>query len=152
MASGRNDIKSVKIARDGEYVYFRIETVDNITAYTSRDKSWMNVYIQTPNGGSSPIGYQYVLNRVVAPNKNMFGISTINADGTTGGNKTGYYLVNGNVMQLRAKLSDLGLTASDTIKFKVTDGCKVNTLNDYTTFYTTGDAAPIGRLSYTFNY
>ncbi len=59
--------------------------------------------------------------------------------------------VQGNVMQVRIKLSDLGLSADDFyMQFKVTDNVKK--ASDPLSFYTSGDSAPIGRLSYTYGY
>ena len=64
---------------------------------------------------------------------------------------TGDVYVSGNVMQVRVRLADLGMSASDYyMEFKVTDN--IQSESDPLSFFLTGDAAPIGRLSYTYGY
>ena len=54
-------------------------------------------------------------------------------------------------MQVRVKLSDLKMSAKNySMQFKVSDNVK--NPEDALSFYTTGDAAPIGRLSYVYGY
>ena len=54
-------------------------------------------------------------------------------------------------MQVRVRLSDLGMSAEDYyMEFKVTDNIQKE--SDFLSLYSTGDAAPIGRLSYTYGY
>ena len=61
--------------------------------------------------------------------------------------------VEGNVMVVRAKLSDLGLSATNyDIEFKVTDNVKEADEFNYLDYYRTGDSAPIGRLNYKYGY
>jgi len=67
--SGRNDIETVKVARDDEYLYFRVTTKDDITSYTDGDEKWMNILLKTDNGKSLWNGYNYVLNRSVSGDK-----------------------------------------------------------------------------------
>ena len=146
--SNRNDIVTTRVCRDVEYVYFRVETLAPVTSYTAEDKKWMNILIRTENGGEeSLLGYQYVINRKVEGNSTWVYKSK-------GGNSyrqvgTGNVYVEGNVMQVRVRLSDLGLTGNDYyMEFKVCDNIFDQT--DILSYYNSGDAAPIGRLSYIF--
>lgn len=148
--SNRNDIASVRVLRDAENLYFRIETLEPITDHVAGDEGWMNLLIKTNGGGDLYNGYHYVVN------------TSPQADGTTDVMKAGkdntlkksgnaQYVVEGNVMQLCVPLKTLGLSESNyEIQFKVTDN--VGGYGDYLNLYDTGDSAPIGRLNYTFGY
>ena len=105
-------------------MYFRVETLENITAYESGDEGWMN---------------------------NETSVSRYTAGGEWEEIGKGEVYVSGNVMQVRVKLSDLGMSAEDYyMEFKVTDNIQKE--KDFLSLYSTGDAAPIGRLSYTYGY
>lgn len=41
--SDRNDIASVRVLHDSKYVYFRVQTDENVTALQSGDTGWMNI-------------------------------------------------------------------------------------------------------------
>ena len=144
----RNDIASVRVLHDSKYAYFRVETVADITAYESGDTGWMNILLQT-GGGSHFMSYQYALNKNV--NGNSGSVSRYTADGKWESFSNCDVYVQGNVMQVRVKLSDIGLSAKNfCMQFKVTDNVKK--ASDAASYYTTGDSAPIGRLSYTYGY
>ena len=148
--SNRNDIASVSVTHDDEYVYFRVETLGDITAYESGDDGWMNIFVKTNSGWSNSfMGYQYAINRSV--NGNETSVSRYTSGGTWEEVGTGDVYVSGNVMQVRVRLADLGMSASDYyMEFKVTDN--IQSESDPLSFFSTGDAAPIGRLSYTYGY
>lgn len=146
--SNRNDIASIKVARNDEYLYFRVETVDDIKDYTENDTSWMNIWLKTDNGKNSYAGYNYVINRSVSGNKTSVFAAT--ANGLTE-KAQGEVYVYGNVMIVKVALSDLGLSSSNYhIEFKVTDN--IQDITDYCNLYATGDSAPIGRLNYSYGY
>ena len=145
----RNDIASVRVLHDSKYAYFRVETVADITAYESGDTGWMNILLQTGGGNNHFMGYQYALNKNV--NGNSGSVSRYTADGKWESFSNCDVYVQGNVMQVRVKLSDIGLSAKNfCMQFKVTDNVKK--ASDAASYYTTGDSAPIGRLSYTYGY
>lgn len=146
--SGRNDIETVKVARDDEYMYFRVTTADDVTQYSSGDDKWMNILIKTDNAKKSWNGYSYVLNREVNGNVT----SVMKADGKGGLVKKGEgnVYVYGKTMIVRVKLSDLGLSSTNYhIEFKVADNVKSY---DHVELYRSGDAAPLGRLNYSYGY
>lgn len=145
--TGRNDIDTVSVLHDEQYLYFRISCAQEITAYTEGDTGWMNLWLKTTHAsGELLCGYEYVVNREVDGNK-----STILA---ANGQSVGEADVNifGKVMILRIPLSAIGLSEQDyQVEFKVTD----NVLNmeiDPLNLYSTGDAAPIGTLNFSFGY
>ncbi len=150
--SGRNDISNVKVARDGEYLYFRVETAKEITPYEQGDTRWMNLWIKTRNAENTYFGYDYVINRNVSGGKSE--ISHANANGALEKSGEADIRVEGNVMFVRVKLSDLGLGGANyDIEFKVTDNVSLESVGKkYLDFYRTGDSAPIGRLNYRFGY
>lgn len=146
--SGRNDIETVKVARDDEYMYFRVTCANDITSYTSGDEKWMNILIKTDNGKNLWNGYNYVLNRSVNGDK------TAVMRATKGGSleecASGEVKVYGKTMLVKVALKDLGLSSDNYhIEFKVCDNVKAY---DYIELYRSGDAAPIGRLNYSFGY
>ena len=147
--TNRNDIASVRVLHDQKYLYFRVETLNDITEYTNGDHGWMNIYVRSEKGGSDAfMGYQYLINRTV--NGNETSVCRYTKDGWQEVSK-GDISVSGKVMQVRVKLSDLKMSAKNySMQFKVSDNVK--NPEDALSFYTTGDAAPIGRLSYVYGY
>ena len=149
--TGRNDIETIKVARDDNYLYFRVTVAGQaISAYKAGDQKWMNIWIKTQNGKDSYNGYNYVLNRSVNGNKTTIQKASEGALVDCG---TGDLYVNGNVMVVRVALSDLDLSAVNyDIEFKVTDNVKEADVFNYLDYYRTGDCAPIGRLNYKYGY
>ncbi len=146
--SGRNDIETVKVARDDEYMYFRVTTADNVTSYTDGDDKWMNILIKTDNAKNEWKGYNYVINRSV----NGTETSVMKADGKGGlvEKGKGEVRVYGKTMVVKVKLSDLGLSSTNYhIEFKVADNVADY---DHVELYRSGDSAPIGRLNYSYGY
>lgn len=145
--TGRNDIDKISILRDGEYLYFRIACAEDITAYAAGDEDWMNLWLKTANAGSDLLcGYEYVINREVNGNKSAI----FAADGE----KVGEADVNvyGKVMIVCIPLGAIGLDEHHfQIEFKVTDNVQ-DMENDPLNLYSTGDAAPIGSLNFSYGY
>jgi len=149
--SGRNDISSVSVAHDDNYLYVKAETVDDITAYNGTDLNWMTLLIKTDEDIANSFGgYKYIVNR--SPNAN----GKTSVERSTGGYAwagagEADYRVYGNAIIYRIPLSALGLTADNCyVQLKVSDN--VTNYSDIMDYYVTGDSAPIGRLSYTYGY
>ena len=145
----RNDFRSVKVTYDNKNIYFRIETVDDISPYS--DNAWMRVFLDTDFTGNSSNweGFEYVINRSSAD------ASTITVERSKGGwsfEKTGeaQYTINGNVMQISVPRSALGLSKGSEIhfNFKLSDNMQVD--GDIMDFYQNGDVAPGGRFMFAF--
>ena len=145
----RNDFKSVKVTYDNENVYFRIETVDNITSYTN--PAWMRILIDTDSTGNSANweGFEHIINRSDADE------SFVTVEKSTGGwtfEKTGTasYTVSGNVMQLCIPRSSLGLSEGEEVHFNFKLSDNMQTDGDIMDFYQNGDVAPGGRFMFAF--
>ena len=154
--TGENDIAEIRVLVDNNNLYFRITCVDDISAYSRDVYNWMNILIKTPNGGESDIGYQYIINRMANVSKNQSAICKFKKGDTKYNNSATYIgsnadmYVSGKVMQVAVPLVALGLTPQNCrIEFKVADGVK-NPLLDIYSYYTYGDSAPLGRMSYVF--
>lgn len=145
----RNDFRSVKVAYDSENVYFRIETVDDITPYT--DNAWMRLFIDTDGTGKTPSweGFEYVINRENATENEVI-IEKFKGGWNFEKTGTGKYNVNENVMYLQIPLSTLGLdgTAEVHFNFKLSDNMQTD--GDILDFYQNGDVAPGGRFMFVF--
>lgn len=148
--SNRNDIDKIQVARDYKNLYFRIQTVNDITEYRQGDLRWMNLRINTSNSkNKDAMGYEYLLNsKILEDNKSI--VLRAGTDGKYKEIGKSEYSVSGNVMIVKVPLSLLGLNAAECeIEFKVTDNVKTTNLLEY---YVSGDSAPIGTLNYKFGY
>ena len=149
--SNRNDISSVRIAHDTANLYVRVETAEAVTAYNGTDKNWMNLLIQTENGGENSFaGFQYIVNRSpdgsgkTSVEKSRDGFSWESAG-------SAQYAVSGNVVLYSIPLASLGLTAQNCyIRIKACDN--VTKPDDIMDYYVSGDSAPIGRFAYSYGY
>ena len=145
--TGRNDIDTISVLRNEQYLYFRISCAEDITAYSEGDTGWMNLWIKTADAsGDLFCGYEYVINRQVVGN-----VSVVqNAKGESVGEAD--VNVFGKVMIVRIPLDAIGLDKNDyALEFKVTDNVQ-DMENDPLNLYSTGDAAPIGTLNFSFGY
>ncbi len=145
----RNDFKSVKVAYDAENVYFRIETLNDISPYT--DSAWMRILLDTDSSGKSANweGFEYIINRASATE------NTATVEKSTGGwsfEKTGTaeYIISGNVMKLCVPLSALGLESGEEIHFNFKLSDNMQNDGDIMDFYQNGDVAPGGRFMFAF--
>ncbi len=147
--TGRNDIESIKVARDDQYMYFRVTTADDITAYETGDTGWMNILLKTDKGTSVWSGYNYVINRSVSGNVTK--IMKASKDGKTLQEcGSGEVYVYGKTMIVKVALKDLGLSSTNYhIEFKIADNVDGY---DFASLYNSGDCAPIGRLNYSYGY
>lgn len=149
--TGRNDIDTVTVLRDSEYLYFRITCVDAITAHEAGDKGWMNLWLKTADAeGDLMGGYEFVVNYEVSGNKSQI----LRCKSAEDMQSVGEADVNvyGKAMIIRIPLKALGLSEhSYQVEFKVTDNVQ-NMIGDPLNLYSTGDAAPIGSLNFSFGY
>ena len=148
--SNRNDIASVSVLHDDTYVYFRVETKEEISKYQNGDTGWMNILVGSGEERENTfMSYGYAINRRV--NGNETSVCRYNSDGEWKEVGTGTVYVSGNVMQVKVKLSDLGMSGKDFyMRLKVTDNVKKP--KSPLSYFTSGDSAPIGRLSYSYGY
>ena len=136
--TNRNDIVNVQVAHDADNLYFRVETLDDVTEYQQGDNGWMNIRLATSKNGD----FNYVVNHTYGK------LSRISGDS---------YSVVGDVevktegkfMTVKIPLSLIGQSGTPAVRFKVSDNVDAS---DVMNFYIQGDSAPIGRLSYTYGY
>ncbi len=149
--SNRNDIAKIKVIHDDEYVYFYVETAEDITAHEEGDEGWMNLLISAGDTTTSFSGFNYIVNR------------TPGEDGTTSVERcseNGFHwqtageaqiFVSGNKIVYKIALSVLGLTSQDVaLSFKVADNVQTENEDHILDYYISGDSAPIGRFGYAY--
>lgn len=141
--SNRNDISEMKVCEDNDNVYFFVKTMADITA--PEGDNWMNLFISAGDAKGWD-GYNYVLNYKTADaNKAYLGKLADSDDYSVSDVSQVDYRVSGNMMMVKIPKADLGIKGAANISFKWSDNC---TTGDVFGFYTTGDAAPIGRAGY----
>jgi len=151
--TGRNDIVDAKVTRDGEYLYFYVETAANLTAYT--DSKWMRLLINIDYDWTTGWkGYDYCLN-LQTPNSATEGIVSRCSGTTWNWTNAGTfdYRVVGNKMELRVARSVLGVSGSRlNFAFKWADNNLIEWENGHGTrilnLYVDGDSAPGGRFNF----
>lgn len=138
-AAPRNQIKEVTVAHDENYVYFKVECENAITA--PEGSNWMNIFIGTGEPGEKGWNsYEFVANRT--PGK----LETLKADFTGTEADNAEISCEGNTLLAAIERSALGLFGSPfQLYFKVSDGVK--NPHDIMDTYLTGRSFPMGRLS-----
>lgn len=154
--SNRNDIVSIKVIHDDTYVYFYVETQDDITAHEDGDEGWMNLLISAGDTSNSFAGFNYIVNRHPGENgaTSVEKYSGSDYNWASAGEAETY--VSGNVIVYKIPLSAIGLTADNvSFSFKVADNVQFDMQEELgkhiLDFYISGDSAPIGRFGYAYN-
>ncbi len=145
--TGRNDIVLAKVARDSAYLYFYVQTAEDMTP--SNDPNWMRLFIDTDRDKDSGWeGYDFVMNRLNPADSIIVEKNEHDWSWTKAG--TANYLLNGNQLAVRVRRRVLGLQNSGDIdlEFKWSD----NSITDgnIMDFYVNGDAAPGGRFNFVY--
>ncbi|MCD2422839.1 hypothetical protein LQ567_08715 [Niabella pedocola] len=134
--TGRNDLKTVKVAAGKDRLYFYINTVDTLTAVTG--DNWMTLWLNTDQSYTSGwLGYDY---RVVAGNHlQRFINQTWKTVATVSSMKQG------NQLMVDIPYSVMGLPHKDVyLELKWSDNMQKADPLDW---YTNGDTAPGGRMN-----
>jgi hypothetical protein len=145
--TGRNDIVSAKVARDSAFLYFYVQTAEDMTP--SNDPNWMRLFINTDRDMDSGWeGYDFVVNRLnpadsLIIEKNVYGWSWEKAGSAD-------FLLLGNQLALRIKRSVLGLQNSSDLDFEFKWSDNSITDGNIMDFYINGDAAPGGRFNFVY--
>lgn len=148
--SNRNDITDLQIANDSDYLYLKITTLEDITAYEAGDTGWMNILLGTGNEKNEKFEqYDYVINRNPQDNGKTSVEKSTGGYAFTGAGEA-EYKVSGNQMIVKVPLEALGLRNDSSLHLvvKVTDN--VTHPEDIMDYYVSGDSAPIGRISYSY--
>jgi hypothetical protein len=152
--SGRNDIVGAKVARDSKYMYFYVETAEDLTASTG--KNWMMLFIDADRNKSTGWqGYDYVINHIqpdLANNKAYIQIcKTTDWDWLSNGECE--IAVSGNKLALKVDRSLIGLGATgstDVLNFEFKWNDNMQDEGNPMDFYVNGDVAPGGRFNYLY--
>ena len=151
-STGNNDITASKIVYDKHNIYFYAETAASIKG-PSEGTTWMQLFINSDYDGNTGFyGFDYIVNYSVTSS----GVSTvakIERDGDTYkvvSTQEITYKVSGNKIMISVPLEAIGIRnyRDIMIAFKWVDSKTEITAVEQ--MYTDGDAAPIGRLCYTF--
>jgi hypothetical protein len=152
--TNRNDVVSAQMVNDGEYLYIRITTLDDIIIDETAENN-LNILLSI-KGSTAPSweGYQFVLNRT-AP-KTGLSKTSLEKVKTAGKyefsavNSVDSYL-NGKTFSVKIPLKDLGIANAKnfTVDFKVADG--ISDPSNMMKYYVDGESAPVGRLNYRYN-
>ena len=156
--TGRNDFVDARVTRDDEYLYFYVETREDITPRT--DANWMRLLINIDRKWETGWkGYDFCIN-YLNPTSATEGIVS-RATGTSwewvdAGSFD--YALNGNKMELRIPRSVLGIGPEDKLdfEFKWCDNNLVERLGAgddpqvtrILNLYVDGDCAPGGRFNF----
>ena len=144
--TGRNDIKEVRAAVQGDDLYFLVTTVDPLTERAADDTRYMNLWLGTGGTNEGFAGLNYVINRKASNGKAS--IDRVK-DGTFESAGECEVTAKGNHMLFKVKKEAVGLSGTAFgLRFKVTDNLQKDF--DVTDLYTNGDCAPIGRISYSY--
>ena len=137
--SGRNDIVNMKAVQDENKMYFYVETAQSLSSPDGG--AWMTLFINT----SGKEGYDFCINRT-APSNGETAVERIEGEQRI---KSGSASIKyaGNRLMISVPKSLLDISGDAEISFKWADNYVDG---DIYSFYTRGDAAPYGRLNYTF--
>ena len=145
--TGRNDIVGAKVARDGKYLYFYVETAEALSPKT--DPHWMQLFIDVDRDKATGWnGYDFVVNRVSPKGskarleKNVQGIWMWEDAAKV------KFFAKGNRLVVRIPRSVLGVGGKVDLEFKWNDNMQKE--GDIMDFYVSGDTAPGGRFNYVY--
>ena len=151
--SARNDIVSVQTTADKDNLWIRIETAENMVLnYSDPLGNCMNVFlsVEGANGGNWE-GYEYLINRTIF-NESKTSIHKATGNGfefVSAGAVD--YSVSGKYMMIKIPLSLIGAKGASTLTVDLKVADNITNPGDIMSYYTTGDSAPAGRLSYRYN-
>jgi hypothetical protein len=146
-STGRNDIVVAKVARDNDFIFFYVETADNLT--DKSDPKWMRLFIDIDRNKSTGWeGYDFMVNRV-SPEDSAIVEKSKNSWNWEPAGKAGY-VVDGKSLVLKISRTILGFTAEQGVdlEFKWSDNMQED--GNIMDFYVNGDAAPGARFNYVY--
>ena len=145
--TGRNDIVLAKVARDNEFVYFYVETNEDISP--SDDPGWMRLFIDIDRDKQTGWeGYDFVVNRKSPGTKALLESSTDSWNWTLADSVE--FAVSGKVLELKIAKSALGLDSNEELSFEFKWSDNMQEDGNIMDFYVNGDAAPGGRFNFVY--
>lgn len=144
--TGRNDLVSAKVSQDADYLYFMVNTAENIIV--DDGANWMNLYIDLDNNPATGWeGFDLALNR--ARDGHYVAVESLK-DGWAGAHiGQALYTVNGNQMVIRLAKATVGVSGHiSNLCFKWADNSTLD--GNIMEFMDLGDTAPNDRFSYMY--
>ena len=146
--TGRNDITGAQVTHDADYVYFRVETAENLTPDT--DPNWMMLYIDIDRDRTTGWnGYDFIVNRNTPEDGKVSVERCIASLYKWIPKGTADYSVNGNVLEIAVPKTLIRIEDNVDFEFKWSDN--LQTPDDIMDFYVSGDCAPGGRFNYHYH-
>lgn len=146
----RNDVEEIRVTHDDDNIYFLVKCKEDI-AIDVDGENWMNLLIDVEGQSENAFyGYDYMINRLssytgkCSVDKLTYKSNKLSYSTTDSANFT----VNGKYMQFKVSKKSLGITGGFKINFKIADN--VTDPTDISSYYITGESAPVGRINYTF--
>ena len=124
--TGRNEFARLGVSCDGTNLLFAAETVEPLAGV--RDERWMTLFVRVPGLPSDGMGYTHCLTPQASAVRCRIGSRRV-------------------VYEVPARTLGLDPTQAFTLEFKWSDNRQADDVMD---FYVNGDAAPRGRLNWTF--
>jgi len=144
--SGRNDIVKAKVARDKKYVYFYVETADELT--NQKDLAWMRLFIDIDKDKKTGWeGYDLVVNRK-SPDQKAYLEKSVKGWNWKQVAEVDFSYA-GNQLEIRIPRTFLSLKNTLNFEFKWSDNMQTD--GDIIDFLINGDVAPSGRFNYPYN-
>lgn len=146
--TGRNDFVKMKVTYDNNFIYFYVDTKDNISSY--KDPNWMLLFIDSDcNCSTGWNGYDYLVNGIV-PFSNLTTLQRNTGGWNWSHVQYIHYRISGNKMELAVPRVAIGQTGKH-IAFDFHWADNIQKPDDITEFSVSGDSAPDRRFNYRFD-
>lgn len=146
-STGRNDIAGAQVTHDADYVYFRVETAEDLTPST--DRNWMQLFIDADRDKSTGwCGYDFVINHASPSDAEVVVVRCVDNKWQWAVAGHAVYSAVGNVLEIAVPKSLLGMSADVDFEFKWNDNMQDE--GNIMDFYVNGDTAPGGRFNYIY--
>ena len=142
-----NILRDVKVANDASNVYFYIRCKNNRFTAPGDRENWLNILVGTGEPAlKSWESYDYLIGRRY--DGQTASVEKLNADFSASSAGVATFRLEGNILQIQIPRAAIGLDKNDRFYFKIAAG--VDEPSDIMSYYTSGSAMPMGRLSYMY--
>lgn len=147
--TGRNDIVKAKVARDAQFIYFYVESAENLTS--RKDPNWMILFVDIDRDKSTGWnGYDYIINRKSPTGKKAIIEKNIGNRWEWKEIKRTSYVVNDNRLEIKIDRKIFNMNGKRlNFEFKWNDNMQEN--GNIMDFYVNGDTAPGGRFNFVYS-
>ena len=147
--AAQNYISNIKVTHDDNNIYFIIHAERSLTSYNGKP-NWLNILIGTGEPGlKNWESYEYLIGESFIDGK--VSVGRLSSDFKTESTGTADYFQNENSIQIKCSRAALGLNNNTSrLYFKVAAG--IDEPSKIMSYYTSGNAMPLGRLSYMYKF